>query len=725
MLKEAYTTKELSELLDLAVKNVLKVAVRHQWRSVPREGRGGGSLWLYSSMPLATQLAIRTAIEKQNLALCENIISPAVVQQELQTRVLSQAIMDDNRRCKALAKADLLAHMTRWQDRNGYTVEAKETFIHAYHGGAWPKLLEEIGEVSWKSIERWKNAVARSETVLVLADKRGVSRKGQTDLTEVHKTIILGQILNPNAPNVAQCSRRVQKRCEEEHLWVPSDATIRRFVMAYMEECFDEWTLWREGKKAWNDKCAISILRDWSLVQVGDIVIADGHTLNFETINPDTGKAIRMTLLLFYDGASNHPLGWEVMPTENIACISAAFRRTCMVLGKIPRVVYLDNGKAFRAKFFKGIPDFEQAQFLGLYRDLGCNVIHAWSYHGQSKTIERFFGTMLDMEVFVPSYTGNSIDNKPARMKRGEVMHNALYKKMGGRPLTLEETHLEIARWFSEYVMRPQHRTHLKGKTPHDVFQAGRGPGVDMNRLVLLMMQKTIKTIYKDGIKHLGKWYWHEALSNRRHPVMIRYDELMAPTTVYVYTLDGNFICEALDRNHYNIACNVHPAAKHLGTAEDLQNLEDAIALKRRQENAASYNMRQMLENVVLPESRHMHGRALKAAPEVTVEPIPAPQKQLSEAECANIEAKKAEMIAQMEAEKVTYKPSSLIRFKDAPARYDYLFRVIHEEGKPLTPEDAAWLENYEGSESFIKYYKRKYDAQLELFEFRRQAAGQ
>ena len=78
-----------------------------------------------------------------------------------------------------------------------------------------------------------------------------------------------------------------------------------------MEECFDEWTLFREGKKAWNDKCAISLLRDWNLVGVGDVVIADGHTLNFETLNPATGKPTRMTIVLFYDGASNCPLGWE------------------------------------------------------------------------------------------------------------------------------------------------------------------------------------------------------------------------------------------------------------------------------------------------------------------------------------------------------------------------------------------------------------------------------
>ena len=129
----------------------------------------------------------------------------------------------------------------------------------------------------------------------------------------------------------------------------------------------------------------------------------------------------------------------------------------------------------------------------GLYRDLGCSVIHAWPYHGQSKPIERFFGTFHDMEVWMPSYTGNDIAHKPARMKRGEDLHRQLYDKLGGRPLTLEETHAQVARWFVDYANRPQYRTHLHGRTPGEVFMEGRGAALssqDMQKLALFMMQK-------------------------------------------------------------------------------------------------------------------------------------------------------------------------------------------------------------------------------------------
>lgn len=720
-LKDAYSTKELAELLEISPQAVAKRAKSSNpaWESRNRQGRGGGREWLFSSFPQGMQLAIRAAEERRILAASAPMLTPTSIGEQAMSQAVASAIMDDTRRYRALAKADLISLYLTWQKKHGASVSSKDEFVLAYQGGAWPKLLAEFGEkVSWKSLERWKLQQAKGN-IYSLADKRGIACKGRSTLTEKHRGIILGQILNPNAPNVSECVRKIQKRCKAEGLHEPSEATIRRFVKVYTAECYDEWVLWREGKKAWNDKCAVSLLRDWTLVEVGDIVIADGHVLNFETLDPDIGKGRRMTLLLFYDGASRHPLGWEVMPTENTACISSAFRRTCLVLGKTPRVVYLDNGKAFRAKFFKGTADFRQAGFLGLYKDLGCEVIHAWPYHGQSKPVERFFGVMHDLEVFMPSYTGSDIASKPARMKRGEDLHRRLYESLGGRPLTLEETHTEIARWFCEYVQRPQYRTHLAGKTPAEVFNAGIGEGVDPQRLTLLMLQKEIKTISKDGIRHMGRLYWHESLSSRRHSVLIRYDELLSPYSVLVYDTDGNFICEARDRAHYKIASGLHPAARALGTPEQVQDLSEAIAMKRGQERLAGANMRRMLEAVVRPEME-IRNQAIAAPKPAKVIPY-APAK-ISEADVAAVEAAKAAARVNSDTNSPSeneYTPSVLMRFADEMQRYDYLFKLIHEKGITLIPQDAVWMETYEQTPTYQRNLKRRYDQLLQLHQFR------
>lgn len=719
LIREAYSSKELAVLLGFSVvRSVFLRAKREAWSSRPRLGRGGGKEWLVSSMPQTTQDAIRRAEERKAIeAESQNLPdAPSFALSPLQ----KQTILDDKRRYKALAKADLLGQYEAFQAKYGRTVAQKDAFILAYKGGAWPKLLAEIGpNVSWKSVERWKLDQKQTGTVLSLADCRGIAHRGKSMLTEQHKKIILGQVLDGDR-QISTCVRIIQARCAAEGIASPSEDTIRRWVKAYSQECYGEFVLFRKGEKAWNDKCSISILRDWSLLEVGDVVIADGHTFNFETINPETGKPCRMTLLLFFDGASSYPLGWEIMATENTQCIASAFRRACIRLGKFPKVVYIDNGKAFRAKFFKGCPDFEQAGFLGLYRDLGCQVIHAWPYHGQSKPIERFFGTMHEMEELMPSYTGWDIAHKPAWMHRNEKLHKRLHEKLGRSPLTLEETHYALARWFEVYANRMQQGTHLKQRTPAEVFMEGRGAGVDMSRLTLMMMQKEIRTITKDGIRLFGKLYWAEELSNRRHPVLVRYDWQLSPYTVLVYDTDGNKICEAKDREYYGIASGIHPAAYALGTDEQKQNLTDALKLKKGLEKQDKSGINEFANGIIIPEVRQAEVKPPKAKVISMEQPK---QAQLTPEMAAAIEAAKAQAMA--EETGPAYEPSLTKTWRDQLQRYDYLWKIRFEQGIELIPEDAAFMDVFESSPEYQRNHKVRYDSLLELQQFRQNNQAQ
>ena len=719
-MKDVYSTQEIAALLGITRQSVEKRAVREGWQFRPRPGRGGGKEWLVASMPEATQASIAAA-EAKMLAVSETLpevcSSPPALMKDI-----TRAILDDKRRYKALVKADLVALYLDWQRKYGHTSYQKDMFIAAYQGGAWPRLLAEYGpSLAWKSLERWKLNQKKAGSSLALADRRGVAQRGSSILTEEHHKIILGNVLNPNAPKIGECMEKIKQRCKAQGLLIPSDATIRRFVKKFDAHCHDQFVFWRQGKKAWNDECVISIMRDWNSVEVGDIVIADGKVLNFETINPDTGRGCRMTLLLFYDGRSRSPLGWEIMATENIQCISVAFRRTCIMLGKIPRVVYLDNGRAFRAKFFKGSPEFEQAGFCGLYRDLGCEVIHAWAYHGQTKPIERFFETMHEAEVFVPSYVGRDIAHKPARLKRNETLHRELYEALGGRALTVEETHVVVARFFETYSNRPQYRTHLKGRTPAEVFEEGRGSGVDLQKLTLLMMEKEIRTITKDGIQLHGRYYYDEALYSRRHPVLVRYDFLMSPHTILVYTLEGDYICQARDREHYRIAYGVHPAASILGRDEDVRELEESIAMKGRQENTTFSGFRGMLELVKAEMGEREDSKKLKERMSLK-KPAPKP-KAVTAAEKSEIEDAKARARQEMVSSQ-GYEPSFTRRFRDEKERYEYLFALRYERKIKLVPQDTAWMEAFEKTPTFIRNFKAQYDARLEIIAIREERAA-
>ena len=152
---------------------------------------------------------------------------------------------------------------------------------------------------------------------------------------------------------MSEVVRMARARMRFEGIEAPqSDKTFLNFLNEFKKSNFDTWTFFRHGQKALNDTCLPHIERDWDRVEVGDILIADGHILDFEILNPFTGKPKRMMWVVWFDGRSGMPLGWEISPTENTQAIATAMRRAILCLGKIPQIAYLDNGRAFRSKFF-------------------------------------------------------------------------------------------------------------------------------------------------------------------------------------------------------------------------------------------------------------------------------------------------------------------------------------------------------------------------------------
>jgi putative transposase len=607
---------------------------------------------------------------------------------------------------KAMAKADLLRHYLQalataaW----GKKEQTRDGFMQAYNSGiAYPVLFAQLGEVSWQTIEGWKRTVKKSGDTFHLADRRGTAKKGHTGLTPVQTDILLACVLRPTKPRIAEAIRLAHNIMEAKGIENGlSEATYRRWLETWKETNHHIWVFNRQGAKAWNDQCAYYIERDLNLINVGDVIIADGHNLNFEIINPWTGKRQNhMTLVLFYDMRSNFPLGWEIMPTENTQAISSALRRAIIRLGKTPQVVYLDNGRAFKSKFFQGsTTSFDEAGYTGLYERLGIKTIFAWPYHGQSKPIERFFGSFAEAErMNAISYTGTSIEDKPARMKRGEKLHRAVHEKaFGDRCLTMHEAHLLVAAWFDEYANRPQTRnSHLKGQRPADVFAEGRGAGVDVPALDYLMMNIEVKTLHRNGVTFRGRNYYHPALYGRRHPVLIRYD-LQDDSYLLVADQAGTHICRAEPTQ------KVHPAAAHLGTEADIQLLEAQIEHKKHQEKEAGASARAFLRDVIVPEQQRQLERigvsgqvvAIDSKrggimPPVTVrKQLPAP---ITEADAQQIMAE-AEELQREHSEQQAVQLNVELENLSEPDRYERLLEI--EMQGQLVPK--RWL-------AFMRYY--------------------
>lgn len=595
---QTVTVKEIAAITGKAPRSIRRCAESGAWPFETVKGKGGvRKEFIIEKLPDDIRLLISaTKTDPDFLPIPASTKAPALYTPSSK-RPLSQAKID-----KGMLKADLLRLYTQAIKRAGHgnKAKARKDFMRAYNSGvAYPDIFKAVGKKSWQTLEEWKRNVKQTGGTICLSDKRGLHRKGETLLTDEQQEILLACVFHPNILLISEAIETAKAIMAQRG--IPNgfhQTTYRRWLETWRSTNDHIWAFHRGGEARWEAEHAIQAERDPNLIRVGDVLVGDGHVLNFEIKNPANGKPKRMVLLLWYDMRSNFPLGWEIMPTENTACINIALRRAIMRLGRIPKVVYLDNGRAFRARFFQNT-DFEQCGFAGIYQQLGITPVFAWPYHGKSKTVERFFKTFAALERLCPTYSGTSIETKPPRMHRGEKVHRKVWDKVfGGYELTMEQAHLAIATWFDHYVQRPQRGKWLNGRAPMDLFMEQRvvDESLDPRELHLLMMATEIKRVRNSEIRLPGgKKYWHGKLQGIRHPLIVKWDH-QDPRSIYVFNPDGTFLCDAVEKTL------LHPSATHLGTDRHRQDLNDFCETKNRQKKESTIFARQFLENVVLPE---------------------------------------------------------------------------------------------------------------------------
>ena len=316
--------------------------------------------------------------------------------------------------------------------------------------------------------------------------------------------------------------------------------TFRRFANWYKSNYFDRWTLLREGEKVLKEQVIPHIKRDTSKIEVGEILVADGKRLNFQVINPFTGKPCRATLIGFLDWKSTALVGYEIMLEENTQNIASALRNAILNLGKIPKFVYLDKGRAFRGKYFMGSPAFCEIGLKGIYEKLGITTIFANPYNARTKVIERFFLEMQEsFEKLLPSYIGTSIENKPARLKRNEKFHCAIHTEFIP---TIQQTIQMINSWLLYKNSLP---------CPNDKSK---------------IIQEMFNGVNKDKI------------NNNELDDLIKYS-LFDLSYINIYTMSGKFLCRA-DR-----ITLTHPLAHYTGEIEDIEDYKQKIQKQKQLKN--------------------------------------------------------------------------------------------------------------------------------------------
>lgn len=659
---------KIAELKGLKNNRSLRIEInkensKYKARKVPVKGGYTYEIEFSTLEPEVQEKLIDEEIKSHALIPLNNNINNIEGKSEFRTEKL---------KLEALAKVDIIKAVWELRAKCRTQKEADFTFLELYNSGEYLKdVYKIIGKVSARSTllrwiktyedngEKWESLVSNYKCTSALEISTELSKE---EIEQFEKFLF-----HPNKFKISKaitlskfCLKK--KGIEDLH----SDMTYRRYADKLKTTRFDKWTLFREGEKAFNDKLEPYIERDVSALVVGDVLVADGHTLNFEVINPFKGTPQRATLVGFWDWKSGALVGYEIMMSENTQCIASALRNAILNLGRIPKVVYQDNGRAFRAKYFQNC-NFDEIGFNGVYANLGIKSVFAKVRNAKAKPIERFFLEFQEeFEKMMPSYIGISIEEKPARLMRGESLHKAHYlKTTGGKIPTVQQVIKCLDYWLNYHNSKPC--VNAPGMTIKECLNTVQKQDINKNVLNNLMMKSETKVIHRNGIRFLNSNYYNEALFGLREPVYIRYS-LFDLSKVHVYTIKGEFICVARKVE------KIHPMANHLGTVKDMEDFKQKIQKHKRLKNKAVKEFKKYFDIETTG--------ILEIHPEEKQVPIEQPKPK--------------------QEKKLTPREQQMNRplFNSDYEKFEWLM-----SNGTTNPEDRKWLVNYMKSDEYFNLY--------------------
>ena len=601
LMKDSYINiKEISKAKGLKSTRSLRLEInKPESKYISREVKvNGGTSYeiLFSSLEPELQQKLRESENKSTELVPLNYNSEILV--------TDKAKLTRNHRMN-IVKAAL-------EKRKNYKTikESDLDFLDLYNTGLFlPKAYNFLGSISIGTLRRWIQAYRKHENADCLIPKYKSTRQGEynTILDSEMKNILLTLLLHPSQYKIGKAIKLTKGILEKRgYKYLPCDLTFKRYAENFRKNNYAEWVLRREGMKAYHDKVEPYIERDISKIEVGDIIIADGHVLNFQVINPFTGKPTRATLVGFLDWKSTALVGYEIMMTESTQCIASALRNSILNLGMIPKIVYQDNGRAFKSRFFQN-NDFDENIFNGVYANLNILSVFAKPYNARAKVIERFFLEFQEeLEKGMPSYIGTSIENKPAWLKRGEKLHQEWHKKMTNNYVpTVQEAIKYINKWIEFHNLQPCPNDRLK--SIQEMLDSVQKQHININVLNDLMMKTECRTINKHGITFLNMHYRSECILGLRDKVNIRYS-LFDLSKIHVYSTKGEFLCVA------HRVQKVHPMARVLGTVKDMEEYKQ------------QYKKQQQIKNRLVKKLKATYPKEelqlLEIEPEITEEII-------------------------------------------------------------------------------------------------------
>ncbi|MDR3302074.1 MAG: Mu transposase C-terminal domain-containing protein [Spirochaetaceae bacterium] len=523
MISKWLSASEIAEFLSATVRWIQKRSVTEHWTSRNEKANGGiRKTYQIAALPEDVQTAYAASLKLSLADLQSQLKPPAGHQKKINIPRYNGrgAKTKEIKPIDAAADTDLKIAALRAQLIRAYNDSGLSAaqFITAYENGvAVPELRERLGR--WGNIHTQSNfygwlASYERHGLAGLAPQYAKRHGGAgASLDERAKELIQGIYLDPRKPSIASVERDIKQFGYELNYTI-----INRYIKD--EIPLSVKAFYRMGEKAYHDRFDPYIERDYTLFKAMEWGCADHHLFDF--VITHEGRIFRPWLTAFIDMRSRKITGWHIDVVPNTLTIMRAFSMsvdTCGLFGNL----LIDNGKDFKSHWFAGTawkerrtrPEKDTLDLIeGVLHDCGTKAHFATPYRGQSKPIERFFRTVIELfskqqEFYVGSNTATRPDD--AKLYWGRINGRDRIE-VTYTLAQLREDFGNFAAWFNSNW---QHSGQgMDGRTPDEVFAAN----LEVQREMPEAMRKYVfaireqRTVQRNGITIDGISYYNGEL---------------------------------------------------------------------------------------------------------------------------------------------------------------------------------------------------------------------
>ncbi len=436
------------------------------------------------------------------------------------------------------------------------TVKGSKEFINHFLP-LHPDLVELLEKIpSPSTFYRWVRSYLNSgRNIATLAPRyQDGDGAGSKALTEKEQSVLLMFWMTPAAWSVKKCIDEAEKALGHKISYATALRYLDSQPKAYRYA-------FRSGRKKVNDKVMPYIERNPAFLASMEQVTSDHHMLDF-FVQKD-GKVFRPWITAFTDLRSRKVLSWVMCENPNKLTVLHTLQIMTHEFG-IPEKLIFDNGKDYRSELlrggFKEVKGFDyelidkpkKIELQGVFGSLGCKVIYAEPYHGQSKPIERWFRTLAErFSKEQATYCGSNTATRPDEAKLYHQTIGQMKKK--DVVLSFDEAYARLNCYIDEYNSTWEHTGKgMDGNTPDFIFKANlKGKRIlhDSARR-RIFTEAEIRTVSREGVQIESTYFYNTDMMELIGQKVIVRKPLYSDAFVIICDLDDRELMSAVRDLH-------------------------------------------------------------------------------------------------------------------------------------------------------------------------------